>query len=177
MKVRDIIELVYKAQNGNDEAFLTLFQEYEKDIYRMAYLYVKNKHDALDIVQETAYRSFKKINTLKNPKVFKAWLIKIAVSCATDMLREKKKVTFLNPEYADFTGASDEDIPLALSLQDLIESLNEKEKNIVFLKYYYGYTFSEISEIEGSPSGTIKSVLYRALAKLRKQVRRVDMYE
>lgn len=35
MKVREIIEFVYKAKNGNEEAFLTLFQEYEKDIYSM----------------------------------------------------------------------------------------------------------------------------------------------
>ncbi|ASN04781.1 sigma-70 family RNA polymerase sigma factor [Virgibacillus necropolis] len=177
MKVRDIIELVYKAQKGDDKAFLALFQAYEKDLYRMAYLYVKNKHDALDVVQETAYRSFKKISTLKNPEYLKSWLIKIAIGYATDLLRKNKKVTYLNPEHAEFIGSSDDDIPLSLSLQDLIESLNEKEKNLVFLKYYCGYTFDEISELEGLPSGSVKSVIYRALAKLRKQVRRVDMYE
>ncbi len=172
-----IIELVYKAQKGHEEAFLTLFQEYEKDIYRMAYLYVKNKDDALDVVQETAYRSFKKIGTLKNPDFLKTWLIKIAISCATDILRRQKKVIHLNPEYTDFIDSGDKDLPLSLSLQDLLETLNEGEKSIIIWKFYYGYTLKEISEIEGSPLGTVKSILYRALAKLRKQVRRVDMYE
>lgn len=177
MKVREIIELVHKAQEGYDEAFLKLFQAFENDMYRMAFLYVKNKHDALDVVQETAYRSFKKISTLNNPEYLKSWLIKITISCATDLLRKNKKVTYLNPEHAEFIGVNDGDLPLALSLQDLIDSLNEKEKNLVFLKYYYGYTFDEISELVGTPSGSVKSVIYRALAKLRKRVRRVDMYE
>lgn len=156
---------------------MTLFQNYEVDIYRMAYLYVKNKHDALDVVQETAYRSFKKIGTLKNPEFLKTWLIKIAKSCATDLLRKHKKVIYLNPEHTELLGSDEDDIPLTLSLKELIETLSEGEKNIVFLKFYYGYTFNEIAEIEGSPPGTVKSVLYRALAKLRKQVRRIDMYE
>ena len=41
--------LVKKAQKGNDKAYLMLFQQYEGDIYRMAYVYVKNKDDALDL--------------------------------------------------------------------------------------------------------------------------------
>ena len=38
-----IIRLVKKAQKGNDKAFLKLFQKYEEEIYRMAYVYVKNE--------------------------------------------------------------------------------------------------------------------------------------
>lgn len=177
MKVIHINKLVKRAKKGDKSAFLSLFQEYEKDIYRMAYLYVKNKHDALDVVQETAYRSFKKISTLKNPDVFKTWLIKIATSCAKDMLRKKKKVVHLNPEFTDIIDSSDKDLPLSLSLQNLLGTLNESEKNIILWKYYYGYTLQEISEIEGTPLGTVKSVLYRSLARLRKQIRRADMYE
>lgn len=172
-----IIDLVYKAQKGNEESFLSLFQKYEKDIYRMAYLYVKNKEDALDVVQETAYRAFKKINTLKNPEFFKTWLIKIAKSCATDVLRKKKKVIHLNLEQKDFIESDDHDLPLSLTLQDLLDTLDEREKSIILLKYYYGYTLKEISKIEELPLGTVKSVLYRTLAKLEKKVRKVDMYE
>jgi len=172
-----INKIVKKAQKGDEEAFLTLFQEYENDIYRIAFLYVKNKDDALDVVQETACRSFKKINTLKKPAVFKTWLIKIATSCATDMLRRKNKVVHLNPEYTDVPDSSGKDLPLSLSLQDLLGTLHESEKSIILWKYYYGYTLKEISKIEGTPLGTVKSVLYRSLARLRKQVRRADMYE
>lgn len=58
--------LIQKAQRGNDQAFLKIFQHYEADLYRMAYVHVKNPDDALDVVQEVAYQAFKKIGTLRN---------------------------------------------------------------------------------------------------------------
>ncbi|SMF84679.1 RNA polymerase, sigma subunit, SigV [Paenibacillus uliginis N3/975] len=172
-----IIRTVRKAQRGNDKAFLKLFQQYEEDLYRIAYVYVKNKDDALDVVQETAYLSFKKINTLKNPEYFKTWLTKIAISCSIDLLRKRKKVIHLKPGYEEFVGSDDEDVPLSLSLQGLVDTLNEDEKSIVLLRFYYDHTFREISEILEIPLGTAKSVLYRALDKLRKQVKEAGMYE
>ncbi|MEC0300440.1 RNA polymerase sigma factor [Peribacillus frigoritolerans] len=173
-----MIILVKKAQKGDDKAFLKLFQKYEQDIYRMAYVYVKNKDDALDVVQEVAYRSFKKIDTLKKPEYFKTWLIKIAISCAIDCLRKNKKVVQLKPEYEEFISSSDvEDISLSLSLNQIVNELNEDEKSIVILKYYEGYSFKEIAELLNMPLGTSKSILYRALEKLRKQAKGAGIYE
>ena len=166
-----------KAQKGNDEAFLKLFQKYEEDIYRMAYVYVKNKDDALDVVQEVAYQSYKKIDTLKRPEFFKTWLMKITMNCATNVIRRNKKVVHLKPEYEEFIGIENEDIPLSISLQVLIEALEEDEKSIVLLRFYHNHTFKEISELLEIPLGTAKSVLYRALEKLRKQFKEVGNFE
>ncbi|WP_428912529.1 sigma-70 family RNA polymerase sigma factor [Niallia sp. Krafla_26] len=172
-----IIRLVKKAQKGNDKAFLKLFQQYEEDIYRMAYVYVKNKDDALDVVQEVAYQSFKKIHTLKMPEYFKTWLMKITMNCATNVIRKNKKVVHLKPEYEEFIGIENEDIPLSLSLKNLIEVLDENEKSIVLLRFYHDHTFKEISELLEIPLGTAKSILYRALDKLRKQYKEGDICE
>ncbi|MBD1222442.1 sigma-70 family RNA polymerase sigma factor [Virgibacillus halodenitrificans] len=172
-----IKKLVKKAQKGNDKSFLKLFQQYEEEVYRTAFIYVKNQHDALDIVQETAYKAFKNIGTLKNPEYIKSWVIRIAISCAIDLIRKNKKVVNIHPQYTEFIGIEDEDIPLSVSLKDLLNVLNEADKNIVLMKYYFGYTFQEIAEMEGIPLGTVKSNLYRALEKLHKQVRRDDFYE
>ncbi|MHC0036387.1 sigma-70 family RNA polymerase sigma factor [Pseudoneobacillus sp. C159] len=163
------VELVKAAQGGDDAAFLELFQRYEVDIYRTAYVFLKNKEDALDVVQETAYRSFKHIGTLNHPPFFKTWLIKIAMSCATDLLRKQKKVIYLKPDYTEWLGAQDEDLSLSITLKDLVEMLTDEEKHIVLLKYYYSHTFSEIAEILEIPLGTVKSIVYRSLDKLRKQ--------
>ncbi|OZU87582.1 RNA polymerase [Virgibacillus indicus] len=172
-----IKKLVKKAQKGNDKAFLKIFLQYEEDVYRTAYFYVKNQHDALDVVQETAYKAFKNIGTIKNPEYIKSWVIRIAISCAIDLIRKNKKIVHLHPQHAEFIGTEDEDIPLSVSLKDLLNELNEADKNIVLMKYYFGYTFQEISEMEGMPLGTVKSNLYRTLEKLRNQVRRDDLYE
>ncbi|NHM34064.1 sigma-70 family RNA polymerase sigma factor [Neobacillus terrae] len=168
-----MLDLVKKAQKGNDKAFLALFQEYEQDIYRMAFVYVKNQDDALDVVQETAYFSFKSIKSLKEPKYCKTWLIKIAISCSLNLLRKHKKIVQFKPELeGDISGDVNEDIDLEMTVRDLIEQLNVDEKSVIILRFYEELTFKEISETLDIPLGTSKTVLYRALDKLRKKMER-----
>lgn len=143
----------------------------------MAFTYVKNQNDALDVVQETAYRSFKKIDTLKNPEFFKTWLIKIAINCAIELVRKNKKVIELKPQYEEFMGFEDEDISLSVTLQDLLDKLNDDEKSIIILRFYQEYSLKEIADLLNMPLGTTKSVLYRALSKLRKKLKEVQNCE
>ncbi|UFT98965.1 RNA polymerase sigma factor [Radiobacillus kanasensis] len=172
-----IDKLLKKAKKGNDKAFLKLFQKYEKDIYRVAYVYVKNSNDALDVVQETAYKAFKNIHTLQEEKYTKSWLIKISIRNSIDLIRKNKNIVPLYRDSTDIPQKEDVDLTLSLSLQDLLHKLNETEKTIILFKYYGGYSFKEIAELENLPLGTVKSILYRALEKCRKQVRREDLYE
>lgn len=173
-----MLKLVKKAQKGNDKAFLKLFQTYEQDLYRIAFVYVKNQTDALDVVQETAYRSFKAIKSLSEPNYFKTWLIRIVISCSLDLLRKQKKVIQLKPELTeDLSTELNFDMDLKMTLNDLIEQLEENEKSVVILKYYYGLTFKEISETLDVPLGSAKTVLYRAVGKLRESMKGADFYE
>lgn len=173
-----INQLVKKAQKGDEKAYIALYQQYELDIYRMAYVYVKNKEDALDIVQETAYKSFSQIKTLKNSEYFKTWLIRIAINIALNHLRKEKKVIHLKPEYAETLPANEkEDVSLQITLKGLIEGLDDNEKSVVLLRFYADHTISEISDILDMPLGTVKTILYRSLEKLRMQMKREDIYE
>ncbi|WP_342577993.1 sigma-70 family RNA polymerase sigma factor [Psychrobacillus sp. FSL K6-2843] len=166
-----IIHLVKKAQKGNDKAFIKIFQEYEEDIYRMAFVYVKNQEDALDIVQEVAYQSFKKIQTLKQPEYFKTWLMRITINCAVNLVKKNKKVLQFKPNFEENIGSDDEGVLLSITLQELVDTLQYDEKSVILLKFYKNYTFIEISEVLEIPLGTAKSVLYRALYKLRKELK------
>jgi len=172
-----IRRLVIKAQKGNDKAFLKLFQQYEEDIYRTAYVYVKNKDDALDIVQEVAYQSFKKIDTLQKPEYFKTWLMKITINCAINVIKKNQKIIQLKPEFEVLITSEEEDLSLSLSLQELMNTLQEEEKSVILLKFYHDHTLKEISELLQIPLGTAKSTLYRALNKLRKNFKEVGNYE
>jgi RNA polymerase sigma-70 factor, ECF subfamily len=166
------MDLIKKAQKGNDKAFLTLFQKYEQDIYRMAYIYVKNQNDALDVVQETAYRSFKSIGTLKEPKYFKTWLMRIAISCSLDILRKRKNVVQLKPEFEEYLSDQvNEDIISEITLKELIDQLDNNEKSVILLRFYQGLTLQEVSDTLQIPLGTAKTVLYRGLNKLRKNLK------
>jgi RNA polymerase sigma-70 factor (ECF subfamily) len=173
-----LLNLIKKAQKGNDKAFLTLFQNYEQDIYRTAFIYVKNQSDALDVVQETAYRSFKSIKNLKEPKYFKTWLLRIAIRCALDILRKQKNIVQMKPEFEEFiSGDVNEDIVLEITIRDLIERLNEDEKSVIILRFYEGLTIKKVAETLDIPLGTAKTILYRALNKLRKDLKGDGVYE
>lgn len=173
-RVIPIIRLVKKAQKGNEKAFLKLFQQYEEEIYRMAFVYVRNKEDALDVVQEVAYQSFKNISSLKKAEYFKTWLMKITINCSINLIRKNEKVVPLKPEFEEIIATYNEDFLSNLSLSDLMTDLKEDEKSVVVLKFYYNYTFKEIAEILEIPLGTTKSILYRALAKLKKEYSKGD---
>jgi RNA polymerase sigma-70 factor, ECF subfamily len=166
-----LLKLIKKAQKGNDKAFLELFQQYEQDLYKMAFIYVKNQNDALDVVQETAYKSFKSIKELKEPKYFKSWLIRIAISCSLDILRKRKKIVPLKPDFDEYiSGVVDEDLTSGITLKGMIEELREEEKSVILLRFYQGMTLKEVSEILNIPLGTAKTILYRGLGKLRKDL-------
>ncbi|NKE06131.1 sigma-70 family RNA polymerase sigma factor [Mesobacillus selenatarsenatis] len=173
-----MLSLIKKAQRGNAKAFLELFQQYEQDLYRMAYIYVKNENDALDVVQETAYKSFKSIKELKEPQYFKSWLIRIAISCSLDILRKRKKAVPLKPDFEEFiSGAVHEDLTLEITLRGLIEELREEEKSVILLRFYQGMTLKEVSETLDIPLGSSKTILYRGLEKLRKKWKGDDACE
>jgi len=173
-----IIGLIEKARSGDDIAFLQLFQQYEADIYRTVYLYVKNKEDALDMVQETAYRSFKSINRLREAKYFKTWLLKIAISCSMDYLRKRKRMIDADPGMLDrIAEEANEDVDLEITVQELMEALSEQERGVVVLRFYHDLTIREAAETLGMPLGTAKTVFYRALGKLRKELKRGGAYE
>lgn len=65
-------------------------------------------------------------------------------------------------------------IPLSITLQNLINNLKEVEKSVVMLKFYHDYTLKDIAELLDIPIGTVKSVLYRSLEKLRSEYLKGD---
>ena len=156
-----MIQKVKKAQAGDEQAFLELFAQYEAELYRMAYVQVRSEQDALDVMQETAYRAFRGISGLKQPQYFKTWLVRILLNCATDHLRKTGSVLQLIPEYVenttDFSQDDEQQILRRAALEHLMTVLTPTERSLILLRYYQEYTFREIARIMGMPLGTVKS--------------------
>ena len=138
---------------------------------------MKNKHDAVDVVQETILKAYEKINTLKEPVYFKTWLIKIVINTCLSKLKRSEKVISIDEKQLASLQVIQTDISLKITLRNLIEELTTEEKSVILLHFYQGYTFKETSKILELPLGTAKSVCYRALKKLRIQIEEVDFYE
>lgn len=159
-----------RKNKADSQNFAKRFREYEADLYRIAYVYVKNEQDALDIIQETAYRAYKNRNSLTNPKYMKTWLTRITINCAIDHIRKNSRLLPLEDYAENLPSLSHEEerqIILKTTLSTLMDTLNPTEKTIVLLKYYEQSTFQEIADAISIPLGTVKSTLYRALQKLR----------
>ena len=131
--------------------------------YRLAYSYVKNESDAMDIVQEAAYKAIYKSDTLKNEEYVGAWICRIVINEAYNILRKKQKEDYPSQEM----DLSQEDCYEDLDLLQAIQKLKEEEQTIIYLRYYEGKQLDEIAEITQEKLSTVKSRLYRAMNKLK----------
>ena len=141
-----------------------LVKNYEK-YYRMAYSYVFCEQDAMDIVQEGAYRAILKSDLLKQPEYVDTWICKIVINEALRFLK-KNKLTSVDMESLPEQGQEDqvEDI----DLQRALDKLDEQERAIVVLRYFEEEKLENIGKTMNLNVNTVKSRLYRAMDKLKK---------
>ncbi len=145
--------------------FENLFKRYKADIYRIAYTYVNNQADALDIVQETAYQAYISRNRIRDKDKFKSWILTIAVNKSKDFLKKNKPILIDDLTFLDRNPAEDKEN--LTFFMDGLRNLAIDEKHIIILKIYFEYTFEMISEKLKISTNTVKSRYYRALKKLK----------
>lgn len=166
------VDIVIKAQNGDDEAFSLLINDCKEKLYKIAFAYLKDEEESLDIVSDTVYKAYMDINKLKNPEFFNTWITRILINNAINRLKKNKRIILVD-EYEKFDNFSPMvsdiglDVPKCIDLYNAIDKLNVKSKSIIILKYFQDMTISEISKVLKIPEGTIKVYLQRSLKKLR----------
>ena len=136
-----------------------LTEGYEK-YYRLAYSYVHNEADALDIVQEAAYKAILKSD--HDPQYVETWVYRIVVNEACSFLRNRKE----SADVEEIQAAS-EDIYENIDLKRAIENLDPKDRAIVVLRFFEDRQLEEIAKILDENLNTVKSRLYRVMKKLR----------
>ncbi len=139
-----------------------LIRNYDK-YYRLAYSYVHNETDALDIVQEGAYKAILKSETLKNPDYANTWIYRIMINEALAFIKKHKKDSY---DISDL-DISQSDSYVDYDLEKAIDNLDATDKTIIILKFYEEYTLEEIADMTGEKLNTVKSRMYRTLKKLQ----------
>ncbi len=139
-----------------------LIRNYDK-YYRLAYSYVHNETDAMDIVQEGAYKAILKSETLKNPDYANTWIYRIMINEALAFIKKHKKDSY------DISALdiSQTDHYVDYDLEKAIDNLDTTDKTIIILKFYEEYTLEEIADMTGEKLNTVKSRMYRTLKKLQ----------
>ena len=139
-----------------------ILQSYQS-LYRLAYSYVKNPDDAMDVVQESAYKAILHADEMRFRETVKGWLCRIVVNTALDLIRRRKRES-LTEEIPE-TGR--EDTYENIDVMRALDTLDEREKTVVMLRFFQDMKLSEISSITGESLSSIKSILYRSLRKLK----------
>ncbi len=142
-----------------------LLENYES-YYRLAFSYVHREADAMDIVQEGAYKAMLKANSLQEESFASTWVYRVMINTAKNYLKK------YNREYEvlqEENVAAKEDC-IEIDLQSAVEKLPLEEKTLIILRFYEDKTLSEIAQIFQENLSTVKSRLYRTLQKLRKEL-------
>ncbi|MWV42944.1 sigma-70 family RNA polymerase sigma factor [Paenibacillus sp. HJL G12] len=154
--------------NRKTEKLLTrCIREHKENVYRLAYSYVKNKEDALDIVQDSIYKAMTNIELLKNPEAVKSWFYRIVVNTALDFLRRNKKVHPMDHEMIEAHSAGAEDVYTDIDLKRTLDALPEKYRIVIVLRYFEDMKIDEVAAVLDENVNTIKTRLYQALQLLR----------
>ncbi|WP_129596135.1 RNA polymerase sigma factor [Anaerophilus nitritogenes] len=157
---------VYKAKNGDQQAFLSLIDENRLNVYRVARGILKNEEDMKDAIQNTLIKAFENMCTLKKDEYFKTWLIRILINECNETLRKNKRSISLN-ETMDHINEQYDDYYKNMDLIYAIHSLSEELRVTITLFYFEDISVKSISEILEIPQGTVKSRLNRARTKLK----------
>ncbi|MEO4052286.1 sigma-70 family RNA polymerase sigma factor [Solibacillus sp. CAU 1738] len=159
----DEIELAKQAINGNEGAQLQLINLYKESMYRVAYSYMRNEHDANDALQEMMYQCLKNIHKVQTPEYFKTWLVRIVINTCLMMKRQQKRIIVTNdlveqPQYMEEL----------FELNDVISQLSIEQQELIHLKYFKDLKNSDIATLQNIPEGTVKSRLHKTLKRLRR---------
>ncbi|MGG3942995.1 sigma-70 family RNA polymerase sigma factor [Peribacillus psychrosaccharolyticus] len=161
---------IMKAKRGNEKAFQELIQDQKNKLFRMAYLYVKNEDDALDIVQETIYKAFISIKQLKDPHYFTTWISRILINTALDFIKKNNRMI----PFSEFAGYHTDENLLIEEKLDLVEAIERLEvpyKTVIIFRYYQDLTIKQIAELLKCPEGTVKTRLHRAINQLKSDLK------
>ena len=151
--------------------------ENQQTYYRLAYSYVKNKENALDIVQESVLKALRSIDRLDEVNYMKTWLYRIIVNTAIDFIRKHQRVSTMEDDKLEGHLPFSENELSDLDLQGAVDQLPPMYKTIIILRFFEDLKIDEIAEITGDNVNTVKTRLYSALRKLRIEMGEEQLYE
>ena len=162
------IVLVKMAIRGNRNAFEQLIDIYSDRLYREAYLRCKHEDDAKEIIQETIYKAYRSIGSLKEPKYFKTWISRILINVSNDYLSKVGMVDLEHDEnaYVKEIVVNDK-IETKIDLYNAIDELEDKYKDAIILRYIHDLKIEEVSKVLDRPINTIKTHLRKAILDMK----------
>lgn len=161
------MDLIERTRNGDGEAFAALFHQYKNLVYRTAVLITGSGADAEDVLQDVFVRVHDALGSYDPAKgAFTTWLYRITVNVCLSRQRRARPMGTLY-EMTPGDGSPEGQIAESLALEQALDGLSERQRAVIFLRYYAGLSYSEIAGVLDVPLGTVQSRLNGALQSLR----------
>lgn len=181
------LELVDAAKQGDRRAFRILTQRYQRKVYAVAYGFLRNREDALDVVQEAFIKVHRYLEKFEGNSSFYTWLYRIVANLCIDHIRRNKR--HRGVEFDDALRHDDNDVPdpLTSTLQglgdptemmrrkeimsafsDSLQHLSDKHRAVIVMREVQGMSYEEMAKAMDCSKGTIMSRLFHARRNMQK---------
>ncbi len=186
----DDLDLVDRARTGDDEAFRALFERYHRRAYSLAVGVVRNRDDALDVVQDAFIKAHKHIGKFEGNSSFYTWLYRIVMNLAIDHIRRTKRGKAV--EFSEALGHGDSDsvgedslLPRILDenpgkslvrkemrehIGTALSELSDNHRAVLVMRELEGLSYEEMAEAMACSKGTIMSRLFHARRNMQKRL-------
>ncbi len=172
---KELHELFGKMRQTDSKAYEELYKKYYNLVYNIAFSILKNYENAEDIAQNV----FVKIGNLeqeKLPKNYEAsWIYTVTKNECISFIRKNKEISSIENRLENEKNEIEAVIQNS-SYQNLLESLEQVEKQIIFLKIEEGYSFKEIAKLLKMPMGTVQWKYYKSLHSLKLLIGNLSMF-
>ncbi|MFB3785763.1 MAG: RNA polymerase sigma factor [bacterium] len=176
-------DLVFRAQQGDHEAFTVLARTYRDALIQLACGFLHDKEEALDVVQDVFLKAFRKLGSFKNESSLYTWLYRIAINQCKDRLRRKQRRPTVSLEELGNEGqvyeipdpgASPEAVlegsERERRVRAAIDSLPDKHKKVLLLRELGEMSYKDIAAVLRCREGTVMSRLFHARKMLAERL-------
>jgi RNA polymerase sigma-70 factor (ECF subfamily) len=173
----DETELIQRCQQGDQAALKEIFDQYHKKVYRIAYGVVRQREEALDIVQEVFIKLYRSIRNFKGKSKFYTYLYRTAMNTAIDHTRKMGRYPFSSLDEmegfqpADGVEKRPDSLLLLKELEERVKSALEKlpidQRMALIFREVEGLSYQEMAEVIGCSIGTVMSRLHYARKRIR----------
>lgn len=182
-------QLVIAYSEGNNQAFDILLSRYENRLFSYIYFIVRNNELAEDIFQDTFVKAITTIRQgryTENGK-FPAWITRIAHNLIIDYFRQEKNENMISNDETDVDllnninlseGTIENSIiegQIREDVRELVKSLPDNQREVVYMRFYQNLSFKEIAEATGVSINTALGRMRYAILNLRRMAEEKDM--
>lgn len=163
-------ELINQVQNNNRAAQKQLFDRFSPTMLSTCRQYIKDLHNAEDVMLCAFMKVFQNMNQYRNDGSFEGWIRKIMIRESLSFLRSKKEFDFIEDASQSVLSVVSDQYETSNDYQKLIDDLPKGCRYVFVLSVIEGYKHQEIAEMLNISVGTSKSQLAYAKKLLKQQI-------